>query len=57
MKKLLCAKDSADFWRIFNEEREKNRHKLARLPFVRKVAILEKMQADRAQWHPSGGKP
>ncbi len=46
MKKLLYTKDSQEFWRIFNEEREKRRNKLAKLPFVKKVAILEKMQAD-----------
>ncbi len=46
MKKLLYAKDSEEFWQIFNEEREKRRNKLARLPFAKKVVILEKMQAD-----------
>ena len=46
MKKLLYAKDSEEFWKIFNEEREKRRNKLAKLPFAKKVVILEKMQAD-----------
>ena len=46
MKKLLYTKDSKEFWKIFNEEREKRRNKLARLPFAKKVVILEKMQAD-----------
>ncbi len=46
MKKLLYAKDSEEFWQIFSEEREKRRKKLARLPFARKVEILEKMQTD-----------
>ncbi len=46
MKKLLYAKDSEEFWQIFNEEREKRRNKLAKLPFAKKVIILEKMQAD-----------
>ncbi len=46
MKKLLYAKDSEGFWQIFNEEREKRRNKLAKLPFAKKVVILEKMQAD-----------
>ena len=46
MKKLLYAKDSEEFWQIFNEEREKRRNKLAKLPFAKKVVILEKMQAD-----------
>jgi len=48
MKKLLCAKDSEEFWQIFNEEREKRRRQLAKLPFARKIAILEQMQADAA---------
>jgi len=48
MKKLLYAKDSEEFWQIFNEEREKRRRQLAKLPFARKVAILEQMQADAA---------
>ena|GEM_PF-1469152 len=46
MKKLLYAKDSEEFWQIFNEGREKRRNKLAKLPFAKKVVILEKMQAD-----------
>ncbi len=55
MKKLLYAKDSAEFWQIFNEEREKRRNKLAKLPFAKKVAILEKMQADRSLLQKSFG--
>jgi len=46
MKKLLYAKDSEEFWQIFNEEREKRRNKLAKLPFAKKIVIMEKMQAD-----------
>ncbi len=46
MKKLLYAKDSEEFWQIFNEEREKRRNKLAKLPFAKKIIILEKLQAD-----------
>ena len=57
MRKLLYARDSEEFWQIFNEEREKRRNKLAKLPFAKKVAILEKMQADIALLHNSfGGK-
>ncbi len=48
MKKLLCAKDSEEFWQIFNDEREKRRRQLAKLPFAWKIAILEQMQADAA---------
>jgi hypothetical protein len=46
MKKLLEIKGTEEFWRIFNQERETGRKKLRRLPFARKVAILEQMQAD-----------
>lgn len=46
MKKLLYVKDSEEFWRIFNQEKDKAREKLARLPFARKVVILEKMQRE-----------
>ncbi len=46
MKKLLYAKDSEEFWQIFNEEREKRRNKLAKLPFAKKVIILERLQVD-----------
>jgi len=48
MKKLLYAKGSEEFWQIFNDEREKRRRQLAKLPFARKIAILEQMQADAA---------
>ena len=44
MKKLLDAKDADEFWEIFTEEREKNRRKQVRLPFAKKVDILEKMR-------------
>jgi hypothetical protein len=57
MKKLLYAKDSEEFWQIFNEEREKRRNKLAKLPFAKKVVILEKMQADMTlSWNSFGAK-
>jgi hypothetical protein len=46
MKKLLYARDSEQFWEIFDRERAKNRSKLAKLPFAKKIAILEQMQQD-----------
>lgn len=46
MKKLLYAKDSEEFWQIFSEEREQNRRKQARLPFTKKIEILEKMKEE-----------
>lgn len=53
MKKLLYVKDSEEFWKILNEEKEKRRQKLAKLPFARKIEILEKMQADAKVMHES----
>lgn len=44
MKKLPYAKDSVEFWQIFNQEREKRRRQLGKVPFARKVAIMEKMR-------------
>lgn len=49
MKKLLYAKDSKEFWQICNQEKEKKRKKLAKLPFAKKIEILEKMQRDRRE--------
>jgi hypothetical protein len=49
MKKLLYVKDSQKFWEIFNQERAIRREKLRKLSFARKVAILEKMQAEENQ--------
>lgn len=50
MRRLLYAKDSEEFWQIFSEEREKRQKRLAKLPFAKKVAIIEKMQADLSHW-------
>lgn len=44
MKKLLYAKDSQEFLKIFKEGREEERKRLASLPYVEKIKILEKMQ-------------
>ena len=46
MRKLINITDSEEFWQIFTEEREKNRKKQARLPFAKKVDILEKMRKE-----------
>ena len=45
MKKLLSIKDSEGFWKVFDEERRKRRSRLRRLPFAKKVAIVERMKA------------
>jgi len=44
MRKLLCIKDSQEFWATFTREREKRRESLRSLPFARKIEILSKMQ-------------
>jgi hypothetical protein len=44
MKKLLWIKDSKEFWKVFGEERENRRAKLKRLPFAKKIEIVEKMK-------------
>jgi hypothetical protein len=44
MKKLLWIKDSKEFWTVFGEEREKRRERLRKLPFAKKIEIVEKMK-------------
>ena len=44
MKKLLWIKDSKEFWRVFGEERKKRRERLRKLPFAKKIEIVEKMK-------------
>jgi len=44
MRKLLWIKDSKEFWKVFGEEREKRRARLRRLPFAKKIEIIEKMK-------------
>jgi hypothetical protein len=44
MRKLLWIKDSKEFWKVFGEEREKRRERLRKLPFAKKIEIVEKMK-------------
>ena len=44
MKKLLSIKDSGEFWKVFNEEREKRRKQMRELPFAKKIEIVSRMQ-------------
>jgi hypothetical protein len=44
MRKLLWIKDCKEFWRVFGEEREKRRARLRKLPFAKKIEIVEKMK-------------
>lgn len=45
MRKLLSIKDSEEFWRVFSEAREARRKQLRKLPFAKKIEIVEKMRA------------
>jgi hypothetical protein len=45
MKKLLSIRDSEEFWKVFSEEREARRKQLRKLPFAKKIEIVEKMRA------------
>jgi len=54
MKKLLSIRDSEQFWKVFNREREARRKKLPRLPFARKIEIVEKMRAMQLKQEKSG---
>jgi hypothetical protein len=40
MRKLLWIKDSKEFWRVFNQERTKERRKLRSLSFKKKLAMM-----------------
>lgn len=43
MKKLLNLKTSKEFWMVFSQERAKIIQKQRKLPFLKKLKILEKM--------------
>ena len=43
MKKLLKVKSSKEFWAVFSRERKKIIDKQKKLPFLKKLKILEKM--------------
>ena len=47
VKKHLSSKDSKKFWEELNKQKEKSRSELAKLPFEKKIEILEQMQRDR----------
>jgi hypothetical protein len=44
MRKLPSAKDSKAFWDKVTEEDRKYRLKQSRLPFIKKLEILEELQ-------------
>ncbi|UCD85461.1 MAG: hypothetical protein JSU92_04510 [Deltaproteobacteria bacterium] len=43
MKKLLKARTGKEFWEIFSQERVKVIQKQRKLPFLKKLRILERM--------------
>jgi hypothetical protein len=40
MRKLLSIKDSKKFWKVFNQERMKERRKLRSLSFRKKLEMM-----------------
>lgn len=40
MKRLLYIKDSKEFWKVFSEERGKERKKLRSLSFRKKLEMM-----------------
>ena len=43
MKKLIKVKSPKEFWAVFSQERKKNLDKQRKLPFLKKLKMLEKM--------------
>ena len=48
VNKIPFSRDSKKFWEEINKQKEKSRIQLAKLPFEKKIEILEQMQRD---WH------
>lgn len=46
VNKILSSKDSKKFWEEISKQKEKSRIQLAKLPFEKKIEILEQMQRD-----------
>ena len=44
MKKLLYLKDSTKFWEVFNQERKRERERLRKLPFSKKIEYMDRMR-------------
>lgn len=49
MRKIFYANDLTKSWHNFSKERQKERDRLAKLPYGEKLAIMEKMRAD-TEW-------
>jgi hypothetical protein len=47
VNKRLSSKDSKKFWEEIEKQKENSRRELAKLPFEKKIEILEQMQQDR----------
>ncbi len=46
VKKYPSSRDLKRFWEEIDKQKEKSRAELARLPFEKKIEILEQMQQD-----------
>jgi hypothetical protein len=46
VNKIPSSKDLKKFWEEINKQKEKARIQLAKLPFEKKIEILEQMQRD-----------
>ena len=47
MKKLLWIKDYKEFWKVFNQERMRERKKLRSLSFRKKLEMMQYGYRDR----------
>ena len=46
VNKIPSSRDLPKFWEEINKQKEKSRIQLAKLPFEKKIEILEQMQRD-----------
>ena len=46
LNKIPSSKDLKKFWEEIDKQKEKSRIQLAKLPFEKKIEILEQMQRD-----------
>jgi hypothetical protein len=46
VNKIPSSKDLKKFWEEIDKQKEKSRIQLAKLPFEKKIEILEQMQRD-----------
>jgi hypothetical protein len=46
VNKIPLSQDSKKFWEEINKQKKKSRAQLAKLPYEKKIEILEQMQQD-----------